>query len=383
MQANGPATTATLVILAACLWTATASAAAPAPAAEPSGPRQVLLLEPSKGNPRNSEGDFLVLRDGRTVLFVYTHFTGGEADEATAHLALRRSRDGGLTWSDKDEDVPTLKGRFNVMSVTLRRLKDGRVALFYLVKNSWSDCRLYMHASSDDGATWGPAVLCTTDEGYFVVNNDRVVELRSGRLVVPAALHKGADGRFVSRGRARCYLSDDAGRTWRAGRTTLEGPPGSRSGLQEPLVVELKDGRLMMLCRTDQGSQFRSYSADGGDTWSPAEPTDIASPLSPATVERLPDGELLMVFNDHRGIDRKLLGRRTPLTLALSRDEGKTWTKLADLETDPEGWFCYTAMQVVGDRVLLAYGAGRRRGDLGRTKLVAFDLPWLRGLSPR
>ncbi len=46
-------------------------------------------------------------------------------------------------------------------------------------------------------------------------------------------------------------------------------------------MVELKDKRLMMLARTDQGSQFRSYSDDGGDTWSDAVATDIVSPLSP------------------------------------------------------------------------------------------------------
>ena len=44
----------------------------------------------------------------------------------------------------------------------------------------------------------------------------------------------------------------------------------------------------MMLSRTDLGSQYRSYSADGGETWTPAEPTGIKSPLSPASIERIP-----------------------------------------------------------------------------------------------
>ena len=47
---------------------------------------KIRLLPPGPGNPRNSEGDFIELKDGR-VLFVYTHFTGGRS-ELDACLAL-------------------------------------------------------------------------------------------------------------------------------------------------------------------------------------------------------------------------------------------------------------------------------------------------------
>ena len=60
----------------------------------------VLRLEPSSDNPRNSEGDFIRLKDG-SILFIYTHFTGGSGDHATANLAGRISNDDGQTWSDK------------------------------------------------------------------------------------------------------------------------------------------------------------------------------------------------------------------------------------------------------------------------------------------
>ena len=50
------------------------------------GKEVVLRLEPSEDNPRNSEGSFVTLKDGR-ILFVYTHFTGGRGDHAQAHLA--------------------------------------------------------------------------------------------------------------------------------------------------------------------------------------------------------------------------------------------------------------------------------------------------------
>jgi hypothetical protein len=67
----------------------------PVSAAEPvviqqMGLTKIRLLPPGPGNPRNSEGAFISLKDG-TLLFVYTHFTGGGADNATAHLAARSS----------------------------------------------------------------------------------------------------------------------------------------------------------------------------------------------------------------------------------------------------------------------------------------------------
>jgi hypothetical protein len=217
------------------------------------------------------------------------------------------------------------------------------------------------------------------DKGYFVVNNNRAVQLRSGRIVLPAAQHdRGKDKPGFHRGVAQCFFSDDGGQTWQRGKSRVEAPEKSRSGLQEPLVVERTDGRLMMLCRTDQGSQFRSYSSDGGDTWTDAEPTDITSPLSPASIARLPkSGDLLMVWNDHANVDPKLKGKRTPLTVAISKDDGKTWTSRRTLYDDPAGWYCYTAIAFVDGRVLLGHCAGTQAkgsSGLATTVVTTFEV---------
>ena len=59
----------------------------------------LLVIEPNKENPRNSEGDIIELKDGRLCL-IYTRFTGGSGDHAAADLAMRTSGDDGRNWSD-------------------------------------------------------------------------------------------------------------------------------------------------------------------------------------------------------------------------------------------------------------------------------------------
>ncbi|MHB8954291.1 MAG: sialidase family protein [Pirellulaceae bacterium] len=334
------------------------------------------LLPPDVSNPRNSEGDFIQLSDGR-ILLVYTHFTGGGGDDDAAFLAGRFSGDGGATWTPDDVTVVPNEGRWNVMSVSLLRLQSGEIALFYLCKQAADDCRAYLRTSTDEGQTWSEPTLCIPPGGYYVVNNDRVIQLANGRLVIPAARHVLEGETQFRAGVAMCFVSDDNGKTWTQS-AEIAPPQHSGSGLQEPGILELKDGRIMMLCRTDQGCQYRCYSSDGGLTWSGAEPTNIRSPCSPATFERIPQtGDILMVWNDH-SVDPALGQKRTPLTVAISKDEGQTWERAKHIEEDPDGWFCYTALDFVGVRVLLAYCAtGAGLPALSCTRVTYFNLDWV------
>ena len=148
-------------------------------------------------------------------------------------------------------------------------------------------------------------------------------------------------------------------------------------------IIELKDGRLMMFMRTSGGSQYTCHSKDAGETWSKALPSDLASPLSPASIKRIPwTGDLLCIWNDHSGIHEYPAGRRTPLCLAVSKDEGKTWSRSRIIEGNPDGWYCYTAITFVKDRAMLAYCAGDKEiGGLNRLKVQALSRDLLTSLS--
>ena len=334
----------------------------------------VRQIMPGSDNPRNSEGDFIQLRDGR-ILFIYSHFYGDVSnDDAPSYLAGIFSDDEGNTWSTESIEVLPNEGRMNIMSVTLLRLNNGDIALFYLRKNSKSDCIPLMRVSKDEAKTWSDPITCITDRpGYYVLNNDRVVQLKNGRLLMPVALHNTPQGTWSSTAEIYCYYSDDNGTTWKCSKE-VPNPKGVM--LQEPGIVELKDGRLLMFTRTNAGYQYFSYSSNHGKKWTEVKAGNLVSPVSPATIERVPStGELVAIWNNNLSEDEQRAKYRTPLTIGLSRDEGKSWENLKNLEDDPNGWYCYTAVYFIGEKMLLGYCAGdRETSRLDNTSIVLVDL---------
>lgn len=342
-------------------------------------PITVHSIQPSGDNPRNSEGDFINLKDGR-IMFVYSRYTGtSSSDHAPAHLAARFSEDEGKSWTEEDDTVVENEGGMNVMSVSLLRLHNGDIALFYLRKNSIEDCIPMMRISKDEAKSWSEPIQCITDkEGYFVLNNARVIQLKDGRLLMAVALHKVKDGQWTDKADLYSYYSDDNGITW---RSSLKVPNESEIITQEPGIIEMKDGRVMMYIRASGGFQQLAYSSDRGESWSHIETSNIPSPLSPATIEIVPKtNDWLLVWNNNDGTNPETKGKRTPLTMAISRDEGKTWVNVKNIREDTDGWYCYIAIHFVdNDHALLGYCAGSqsKKTHLSITDITLLNKPWL------
>lgn len=299
--------------------------------------------------PRYTEGSVIELRDG-SLLMAMTEFHGSNSDFARARIVGIRSADGGRTWT-APEVLQQNTGELNVISVSLQRMAAGDIGMYYLKTNTMTDLKLYLRRSQDEGATFGAPTVVTPDDGYHVVNNDRVLRLTSGRLVVPAA--STPDAKKHNHYVCHCYLSDDDGRTWRNGTGTVDAP---KRGAMEPDVVELQDGRLMMVIRTQLGYPGKSYSADGGDTWSPIESLGVVAPESPSTIRRIPStGDLLLVWNNNYRDGEGHGGKRTPLSAALSSDDGRTWNAVDSLEPDTSNGYSYTSLTFVRDRAVFTY----------------------------
>jgi sialidase-1 len=329
--------------------------------------------------PRHSEADVLVLRDG-TLLAAWTEFSGGARDDAPAQIVAARSIDRGRTWGTRTV-IQENSGRANVMSVSLLRSRTGDVLFFFLRKNSPTDLKAFVRRSTDDAATWGPPVLVTPEDGYHVMNNARVIQLRSGRLLAPVASTQRV-GTKQDNFRTSVYLSDDDGRTWRRGRTWLTAP---KRGAMEPGLVELRDGRVMQIIRTQTGFIWRAFSSDGGETWTEATSWNVESPEAPATIATLPGtGDWLLLLNPHvawANPERTVLGAnhggaRTPLAARLSRDEGETWSPPRNLESDPACTYAYTSITFHEGRALLTYYHFPQGGKLLSLKFRSVPLGW-------
>jgi len=318
------------------------------------------------GNPRNSEGSFIQLKNG-SILFIYSRYEGTSFhDNAAASLAGFISGDEGRTW--KDTGLVISRGDAdNIMSVSLLRLKNGRILLTFLEKSNTADaqhveCVPLRCFSDDEGKTWSKPERITPRHEYFVVNNDRVIQLNSGRLLMPRSLYVHKENGGSLPWTAGLFYSDDQGVTWRETEQQLIPPENMPSGFQEPGVIELKDGRIMMWMRNDSGYQYKSFSRDGGLTWSEAVPaTEFPSPCSPLSMKRRQDGVLVAIWNNSPSKTEWF--RRTPLVMAESSDEGTSWGTAVAIASDPKRGYCYTAMLFLKDALLLGYCFGKIGGD--------------------
>ena len=312
----------------------------------------MLVAPATPENPRNTEGDIIELIDGTLLLAWSDFYDARMPDAAPARISAKVSHDRGRTWGERFTLLEN-EGVQNVMSVSFLRLQQsGDILFFYLRKDGPDDLHAMMRRSSDEATTFSDPVQCTREPGYWVVNNARIAQLSDGRLVIPAALHRNIDAGERD-GSATTWLSDDEGRTWVRSESLL---PLPGRGAMEPDVVELRDGRLLMIIRTSLRDIYRSYSADRGVTWSDPEPMGIGAPVAPSTITRIPaTGDLLLIWNDCFRTDPDAEEMRTPLTAAISRDEGLTWEHARDLETARDLWFAYVSVTFVDDRALLTY----------------------------
>ena len=354
------------------------------------------LIEDNRANGlRSGEGAVASLGDD-SLYMVYGQFEGGgDADRATL---ISRWSDDGLTWSDPITFRDTPGGALNVMSVSLLPLDDGSLAATYMRKQSANDCRPLFTTSDDEGRTWSEPVEMIHQAGYYTVNNDRVVQLSSGRLLVPFAYYDGSPGR----GTNGCVFSDDHGRSWQMGEQiriekrkilkpklmdarNLEAVKAIEEGdvhPQEPGVVELLDGRVLMWCRSPGGYAYRAVSRDGGETWGPYEAIpEFAMPCSPQSIKRIPGSErLIMLFNNRDGIPHgsSQFSWRRPLSIAVSDDDAVTWQLHGQLEPDTVPSNCYYSICFHGEHVIFTYYEGvmhtRRDGSFVPRNLASLKL---------
>jgi len=171
-------------------------------------------------------------------------------------------------------------------------------------------------------------------------------QLRSGRILLPFAYWVGGRPTAPPTGAnvTTVLYSDDGGANWHATNTELTTPcyadyNGNNYGGIEPDVVELADGRIWLMMRTQTGLLYESFSREGIQ-WTPATPSRFRSGNGPVAFLRLPDGRLVMFWNNadlpSRVDGQGVYGARDELQAAISPDDGDTWRGFRTVYRDPK-----------------------------------------------
>ena len=345
--------------------------------------RQVAFLETDDVYVRKGEGAFLQMKDG-SIIHGYTEYCGGDVhDHGTAHIAYVRSRDQGETWTYEGVLLPKGENDINIMSVSFLRLPDDEILIFYMKKTAKSggiSCLPHVRSSFDECKSWGPERCCVTPaEGYYILNNDRIIRLQSGRILF--AIAKRAEKPFENYGETTHFIaSDDNGKTWRDLGIENRMPFENVHGFEEPGLYQHENGKIWGYTRTDIGCQFVFESTDDGNTWStPTPSTFFTGARSPMLAKKVCGKYTVAVFNPISLYTGRNLGGirgRAPYLLAVSTDDaakkdGRSFSRLFFLEDDMDNDYCYPAIYDGGDYFLVAYyHSNGRKHPLNCLKIV-------------
>ncbi len=256
---------------------------------------------------------------------------GGDREPLPANrIFITRSQDQGKTWSAmRPIDLGIKTGRPNRALVpTELMVQAGRCTLFLATHDGrFGDWKTWMCHSDDSCRTWGPLIPLPGElaQRTFIRNH---IKTWDGRLMAPFQHYVGQPG--PRNPRNGVVISDDGGKTWSVHGWIRLNDDDNYRGWAEPNIVELSEGRIAMIIRADRlgGVLYRSDSADGGLTWSPASKTEIPNPGSKATLYGLGGDNVAILHNpDAR--------RRNPLALWVSFDGMRTWPYRRDLVTSP------------------------------------------------
>ncbi len=299
---------------------------------------------------------------------LYLVYYGGQGEYAAGTAVFGSRREQSSRWTSPREIArDPIRSLGNAV---VWRAPDGLVWLFYVVRDgaTWSTSRIQFKTSSDDARTWSDASVLSLEPGTMVRN--RPIVLDDGTYLLPAYRETGGDPELVGPdSTSMVFRFDTKTKNWTEG-----GRIRSPRGNIQPAIAQLSDGSLLAYCRRgggygadEVGHVIRSSSRDGGRTWSPGVDTAFPNPNAAVDLIRLKSGTLLMVYNPS-------MNTRTPLAVALSDDEGRTWTVRRNVAEGP-GDFAYPSAYQARDGLIHLVFTSQGRTVVNH---AVFDEDWVR-----
>jgi len=346
-------------------------AAATLPAEQAQGlHEQVLYRSGAEGYHTYRIPGLVVTTKGTLLAFCEGRKTS-RSDHGDLDLMLRRSADGGKTWSAR-QIVHEEGGAAKITIGNPCPVVDAATGTVWLAFCRNND-RVFMTHSADDGLTWTEPKEITADVkekdwDWYATGPGHGIQLtrgkHKGRLIFPCDHGvKGRQGGWKGKGRSHVFYSDDHGKTFQLGKPT-------DWGMNECEAAELADGRLLLSMRNYHGKNQRAFatSHDAGQTWSEPEHHDqVYCPTCQSSIHRYAWQPNIILYAGPGG------GGRNNLTIRASYDEGKTWPVARLLH---KGGSAYSDLAVLPDAsICCLYEA-----DGYKTITFAkFPLGWLTG----
>jgi len=331
----------TCAVLLAC-------ASATALAADVPGPQKIkLFVSGTEGYHTYRIPGLVVTTKGTLLAFCEGRKTS-RSDHGDLDLMLRRSTDGGKTWSAQ-QIVHEEGGAAKITIGNPCPVVDAATGTVWLAFCRNND-RVFMTHSDDDGLAWTEPKEITAQVkeegwGWYATGPGHGIQLtrgkHKGRLIFPCDHGvKVRPGGWKEKGRSHVFYSDDHGKTFQLGKPT-------DWGMNECEAVELADGRLLLSMRNYHGKNQRAFatSQDGGQTWSePRHHDQVYCPTCQSSIHRYAWQPDIILYCGPGA------GGRNDLTLRASHDEGKTWpaakvlhkggSAYSDLAVLPDGSVC-------------------------------------------
>lgn len=354
------------------------------PVPEPVG-SSVAVFEAGEGGVHTYRIPALVVAANGDLLAFAEARHGGSSDTGDIDLVMKRSRDGGRSWSAMQtvwDDGPHTCG--NPCPVVVQ--ETGEILLLsthnlgqdheseIIAQTSEGTRTVWVLRSTDHGHSWSAPEEITASTKlphwtWYATGPGAGVQLQrgahAGRLVIPCDHIEAETKHYYS----HVIYSDDLGETWQLGGSTPE------HQVNECELVELEDGRLLLNMRNydrAQRTRQQAWSADGGLSWRDQRHVpELIEPICQASIRRLrwagPGQAGVLLFSN----PASRAGRQS-MTLRASFDDGATWPWSALLDAGPAAYSC---LQVLADgSVICLYEAGPYR-QIRAHRLEASQLP--------
>lgn len=329
------------------------------------------VINPESPHAMSHVASICELPDGRLAATWYAGTREGAGDVA---IYFSTKAAGETTWS-APRAIVTRESATRDLNRYIKKVGNavvfaddaGRLSLLYVTVaiGGWSGSSLNLTTSTDGGATWTPSQRLTLSPFFNVAElvKNAPASLVYGQWAVPI-YHE-----LMSTFPEVLWLEEREDGVLASKRRMSAGWFG-----YQPALTPLNTTTALAVLRNDDSARSVSVARteDGGWTWSTPRALGLPNPDAGLDAIRLSDGRLLLAFNDSK------TGREN-LRLALSVDEGRTWTRIATLAEEPGADFSYPfLMQASNGDIHLVYTWKR-----AAIRHATFNPAWIDGWMRR